>query len=79
MDWIVQTQKIKGYFPPFGLKKKVPSLISNPSSFSQRLALFKKLHSAQAFKTAESLEQSGRISMFLTASWQCDCPGPASN
>lgn len=28
LDWTVQTQKIKGYFPPFGLKKKkkVPSL-----------------------------------------------------
>lgn len=22
LDWTVQTQKIKGYFPPFGLKKK---------------------------------------------------------
>lgn len=32
LDWTVQTQKIKGYFPPFGLKKK-------KSSFSSFLTL----------------------------------------
>lgn len=80
LDWTVQTQKIKGYFPPFGLKKKssFSSFLTLPPSLRDWFYL-KKLHSAQAFKTAERLEQTSGISMFLTASWQCDCPGPASN
>lgn len=40
MDWIVQTQKIKGYFPPFGLKKKfLLSFLTLPPSLRDWLYL----------------------------------------
>lgn len=58
-----------------------PALLSpplTPSSLRDWLYL-KNYISAQAFKNAECLKQTSRISMFLTASWQLRGPRPASN
>ena len=78
----------ESYFTLFGLRKKkslLPFLTTPtlspplaPSSLRDWLYL-KNYISAQAFKNAECLKQSSRISMFLTASWQLCGPRPASN
>lgn len=75
-------KKKKQPFPilPF-LTTPTPALLSPPpppSSLRDWLYL-KNYISAQAFKNAECLKQSSRISMFLTASWQLCGPRPASN
>lgn len=85
----------KYYFPLSALKKKASPISNHPlplpgfplpssprplapSSLRDWLYL-KNYISAQAFKNAECLKQSSRISMFLTASWQLCGPRPASN